>query len=71
MSRPRVRYVTIFVFPPPGKGKPPVVTTTPVPCPCVWQDTGPGIVRPVTIPRYNHENRWYLEKYQSILDLFE
>jgi len=29
MSRPRVRYVTIFVFPSPGKGKPPVVTTTP------------------------------------------
>ncbi len=47
---------------PPGK---------PVPCPCVWQDTGTGIVRPVTIPRYNNENRWYLEKYQSILDLFE
>ena len=29
MSRPRVRYATIFVFPPPAKGKPPVVSTSP------------------------------------------
>jgi hypothetical protein len=24
-------------------------------------------VRPVAIPRYNNENRWYIEKYQNIL----
>lgn len=29
MSRPRVRYVTIFVFPPPARGKAPVVSTSP------------------------------------------
>lgn len=29
MSRPRVRYATIFVFPPPAKGKAPVVSTSP------------------------------------------
>ncbi|MGD9598283.1 MAG: hypothetical protein AB7G76_11315 [Steroidobacteraceae bacterium] len=46
-------------------------TGKPVPCPCVWQDSGTGDVRPVTIPRYNNENRWYIEKYQSILNLFE
>ena len=28
-------------------------------------------VRPVAIPRYNNENRWYIEKYQSILGMFE
>ena len=26
---------------------------------------------PVSIPRYNNENRWYIEKYQSILNVFE
>jgi hypothetical protein len=41
-----------------------------VPCPCVWKDDGSG-VRPVTIPRYNNENRWYIEKYQAILGAFE
>jgi hypothetical protein len=25
----------------------------------------------VTIPKYNNENRWYVEKYQSILGMFE
>jgi len=25
----------------------------------------------VSIPRYNNENRWYIEKYQSIVSLFE
>jgi hypothetical protein len=25
----------------------------------------------VRIPRYNNENRWYIEKYQSIESLFE
>lgn len=41
-----------------------------VACPCVWKAQGTE-VRPVTIPRYNNENRWYIEKYQSIVSLFE
>jgi hypothetical protein len=41
-----------------------------VKCPCVWKAEGTD-VRPVTIPRYNNENRWYIEKYQSIVSLFE
>ncbi len=41
----------------------------PVPCPCLWTEGVAG-VRPVTIPKYNNENRWYLEKYQSILSVF-
>jgi len=43
---------------------------TPVKCPCVWKAEG-AEVRPVPIPRYNNENRWYIEKYQSIVSLFE
>lgn len=43
----------------------------PVACPCVWKADGEGGVRPVSIPRYNNENRWYIEKYQSIVSLFE
>lgn len=39
-------------------------------CPCLWIEEATG-VRPVTIPRYNNENRWYIEKYQSILSVFE
>jgi hypothetical protein len=39
-------------------------------CPCVWKADGEA-ARPVTIPRYNNENRWYIEKYQSIVSLFE
>jgi hypothetical protein len=42
----------------------------PVRCPCVWKQDASG-VRPVTIPRYNNENRWYIEKYQAILGMFE
>ena len=42
----------------------------PVRCPCVWKTEG-DTVRPVTIPRYNNENRWYIEKYQFIVSLFE
>ena len=42
----------------------------PVTCPCLWKADGTG-VRPVPIPRYNNENRWYIEKYQRILGLFE
>lgn len=41
-----------------------------VTCPCVWKAEGTG-VRPVAIPRYNNENRWYIQKYQSIVSLFE
>lgn len=42
----------------------------PVRCPCVWKAEGES-VRPVAIPRYNNENRWYIEKYQVIVSLFE
>jgi len=41
-----------------------------VTCPCVWKTAGTD-VRPMAIPRYNNENRWYIEKYQSIVSLFE
>ncbi len=43
---------------------------SPVRCPCVWKADG-DVVRPVSIPRYNNENRWYIEKYQFIVSLFE
>jgi hypothetical protein len=43
---------------------------TQVICPCLWKQEGTGI-RPVAIPKYNNENRWYIEKYQSILKVFE
>jgi hypothetical protein len=39
-------------------------------CPCLWRDVGTGVY-PVAIPKYNNENRWYIEKYQSILSVFE
>jgi len=39
-------------------------------CPCVWRTDGEA-ARPVAIPKYNNENRWYIEKYQSIVSLFE
>ena len=42
----------------------------PVTCPCVWKTVGTDIV-PVAIPKYNNENRWYIEKYQSIVRLFD
>jgi len=41
-----------------------------VTCPCLWKADATG-VRPVAIPKYNNENRWYIEKYQSILGVFE
>jgi hypothetical protein len=41
-----------------------------VTCPCLWKEDGTG-VRPVAIPKYNNENRWYIEKYQNILGVFE
>jgi hypothetical protein len=40
-----------------------------VACPCFWKQVGDE-VRPVSIPKYNNENRWYVEKYQSILEVF-
>ena len=43
---------------------------TRVTCPCLWREY-PGGVWPVSIPRYNNENRWYVEKYQSTLRLFD
>jgi hypothetical protein len=41
----------------------------PVICPCLWIEDATGI-RPIAIPKYNNENRWYIEKYQSILSVF-
>ena len=41
----------------------------PVECPCLWTE-GPAGVQPRSIPRYNEENRWYIEKYQAILSGF-
>jgi hypothetical protein len=46
------------------------LTGASVTCPCVWKAEGTE-ARPVRIPRYNNENRWYIEKYQSIVGLFE
>ena len=40
-----------------------------VTCPCIWKAEGTD-ARPLPIPRYNNENRWYIEKYQSIVSLF-
>ena len=33
-------------------------------CPCLWTASTTG-VRRLAIPRYNNENRWYIEKYQN------
>jgi hypothetical protein len=38
--------------------------------PCVWRQEA-SVVRAVSIPRYNRENSGYIEKYQSILSLFD
>jgi hypothetical protein len=43
---------------------------TKVVCPCLWKAASTGVL-PVSIPRYNNENRWYIEKYQSILTVFD
>jgi len=51
-------------------GRPGEQPAKPVPCPCVWKSVATDVI-PVTIPRYNNENRWYIEKYQSILSVFE
>jgi hypothetical protein len=42
----------------------------PVRCPCLWRQAATG-VRPVSMPRYNNENRWYVEKYLNVMKLFE
>jgi hypothetical protein len=41
-----------------------------VACPCVWREEA-SVVRAVSIPRYNRENSGYIEKYQSILSMFD
>jgi hypothetical protein len=41
-----------------------------VKCPCLWKEAGDDVT-PVALPRYNNENRWYIEKYQRILGVFE
>jgi hypothetical protein len=41
-----------------------------VACPCVWREEA-SVVQAVSIPRYNRENSGYIEKYQSILSLFD
>jgi hypothetical protein len=45
------------------------VATGSVSCPCVWKVKGTDVL-PLSIPKYNNENRWYIEKYQSIVSLF-
>jgi hypothetical protein len=59
--RPRSRMlnVTLDVLSRPGVQ----LTGASVTCPCVWKAEGTD-ARPVRIPRYNNENRWYIEKYQ-------
>jgi hypothetical protein len=46
------------------------LTGASVTCPCVWKTQG-NDSQPMAIPRYNNENRWYIQKYQSIVSLFE
>jgi hypothetical protein len=46
------------------------VSGTRVACPCLWKQDGEGVTA-VSLPRYNNENRWYVEKYQNILAMFE
>ena len=41
-----------------------------VTCPCIWKTSG-SEARPLTIPKYNNENRWYVQKYQTIVSTFE
>ncbi len=41
-----------------------------VTCPCIWKTEGAD-VRPLAIPKYNNENRWYVQKYQTIVSAFE
>jgi hypothetical protein len=46
------------------------LTGTAVTCPCIWKTQGKDS-EPLAIPRYNNENRWYIQKYQSIVSLFD
>jgi hypothetical protein len=39
---------------------------TSVTCPCLWTEDF-GVLRPMTIPPYNNENRGYVQKYQSLM----
>jgi hypothetical protein len=41
-----------------------------VTCPCLWKVQGTD-VRAVAIPKYNNENRWYIQKYQGIVGMFD
>jgi hypothetical protein len=41
-----------------------------VTCPCIWKTEGTG-ARPLAIPKYNNENRWYVQKYQTVVSAFE
>ena len=41
-----------------------------VTCPCVWKTVGSD-ARPLAIPKYNNENRWYVQKYQTIVSAFD
>jgi len=41
-----------------------------VTCPCIWKTDGTD-ARPLSIPKYNNENRWYVQKYQTIVSSFE
>jgi hypothetical protein len=40
-------------------------------CPCLWVEDASFGLRPVPIPRYNNENRWYVDKYQNILRVLD
>jgi hypothetical protein len=48
----------------------PLTPDSTVVCPCVWREDA-SVVRAVGIPRYNNENSGYIEKYQSVLSLFD
>jgi hypothetical protein len=42
---------------------------TSVTCPCIWKTQGID-ARPLAIPKYNNENRWYVQKYQTVVGAF-
>jgi hypothetical protein len=46
------------------------LTGASVSCPCIWKTDGTD-ARPLSIPKYNNENRWYVQKYQTIVSAFE
>jgi hypothetical protein len=48
----------------------PLMPGSEVTCPCVWRQDA-SMVRAVSLPRYNRENSGYIEKYQSILSIFD